>query len=418
MTKGVSLYLHVHQPYRVKPYTVFDIGGTHNYFDQFDDSELNNEKVFLKVADKSYRPMTELLQKLLERHPDFRLSLSITGDFIDQAERWAPDVLDGFKRLVGTGRVELVGETYHHSLAFFYSKREFEAQVELHKQKLRDVFGVTPTAFRNTELAYNDELAQWADQKGYKAIIAEGWETMLEWRSPNYVYRPAGTHHISLLLKNYRLSDDIAFRFGNRTWVEWPLTVEKYVDWIMAGMHNDAPIMNLFMDFETFGEHQWEDTGIFTFFEQFVDHWLSGEDRRFYTITEAASDFEPIAELSAPDTITWADSERDLSAWLGNSMQQEAVRHLYALENDVIRTDDEKLISDWRYMQSSDHLYYMATKWLTDNDVHAYFSPYESPYDAFLYYMNAIRDMRWRIMQHHHVGGISISEVPEREAVE
>lgn len=404
MTRAISLYLHVHQPYRVRPYSVFAIGDQHDYFDVYDDSKLNNEKMFHKVTEKSYMPMTQLLQTLLDRHPDFRLSLSITGDFIDQAQQYAPEVLDAFKRLVATGRVEIVGETYYHSLAFFYSRDEFEKQVRLHKDKIYDVFGVTPTAFRNTELAYNDELAKWADDAGYKVILAEGWDKVLDWRSPNYVYRPISTQNISLLLKNYHLSDDVAFRFGNRAWTEWPLTPEKYIDWVLSDM-GEAPLVNLFMDFETFGEHQWDDTGIFTFFERFVGDWLSNENNQFHTVTSAAQSIEPAGELSMIDTVTWADSERDMSAWTGNMMQQEALKYLYALESDVIRSRDDDLIRDWRYLQSSDHFYYMATKWLTDGDVHMYFSPYNSPYDAFLYYMNTIRDVRWRIMKHHQLGG-------------
>ncbi len=411
MSKGICLYLHVHQPYRIRPYSVFEIGEQHNYFDVFDDSKLNNEKMFHKIADKSYRPMTQLLQTLLDRHDDFSLSLSITGDFIDQAEQYGPDVLDAFKKLVATGRVEIVAETYHHSMAFFYSRHEFEAQVELHSKKIQEIFGVTPTAFRNTELAYNDEVAKWADEKGYKAVLAEGWDGVLGWQSPNYVYRPTGTDNIKLLLKNYRLSDDIAFRFGNRAWAEWPLTSSKYVEWITSSQ-GDAPLVNLFMDFETFGEHQWADTGIFNFFEHFVEDWLNESGASFYTVSQAARMFEASGEISMPDTVTWADTERDLSAWFGNNMQQEAAKHLYALEDDVIRSGDKNLIRDWRYLQSSDHLYYMATKWLNDGDVHVYFSPYESPYDAFLYYMNAIRDVRWRIMQHHHLGGITPTKVP------
>ena len=416
MSRGISLYLHVHQPYRVKPYSVFDIGEQHDYFDLRDDSKLNNEKIFHKVAEKSYRPMTALLQKLLDTHPDFHFSLSITGGFIDQAEQFAPDVLESFKRLVATGRVEIVAETFYHSMSFFYSLTEFETQVEMHRKKLLDVFGVSPTAFRNTELAHNDELAKWADASGYRTILAEGWDNVLEWRSPNHVYRPVGTENLRLLLKNYHLSDDIAFRFSNQAWTEWPLTPGKYVDWINSSL-GDAPLMNLFMDFETFGEHQWEDTGIFTFFEQFVADWLRQGDAKFYTVTQAAQSSDPVGELSMPNTVTWADSERDLSAWFGNSMQNEAAKHLYAMEEDVVRSGDDKLISDWRNLQRSDHLYYMATKWLTDGDVHAYFSPYDSPYDAFLYYMNAVRDVRWRIMKHHHLGHDYESAVADEQKV-
>ena len=412
--KAISLYLHVHQPYRVRPYTVFEIGDRHDYFGLKDDSKLNNEKMFHKVADKSYRPMTELLQKLLDKHPDFHFSLSITGDFIDQAEQFAPDVLDSFKRLVASERVEIVAETYQHSMAFFHSRKEFEAQVEQHEQKIREVFGVKPKAFRNTELAYNDELAKWADNAGYEVVLAEGWDNVLEWRSPNYVYQPPATDRIKLLLKNYHLSDDLAFRFGDKSWNEWPLTSNKYVDWIKSSM-GDAPLINLFMDFETFGEHQWADTGIFTFFEQFVGDWLGEDDAQFLTVSDAAKSDKVAGELSMPDTVTWADSERDLSAWFGNSMQNEAVKYLYALEEDVLRSGDNDLIRDWRYLQSSDHLYYMATKWQHDGDVHSYFSPYDSPYDAFLYYMNAIRDVRWRVMKHHGLGGVHAANVTAEE---
>lgn len=405
--RGITLYLHVHQPYRVREYSVFDASIDHNYFNDPDPlSGSNNEKILHKVADKSYRPMNALLEKLLNKHPEFKVSLSITGTFIDQAEAWAPDVLESFKRLVATGQVEIVSETYYHSLAFFYSRSEFERQVEAHKAKIREIFGVETSVFRNTELAYNNELAQWADNYGFKGILAEGWDPVLGWRSPNFVYRPEGTENIGLLLKNYKLSDDLAFRFSNRAWQEWPLTVDKYNSWVESSIH-DQPLVNLFMDYETFGEHQWEDTGIFTFFEDFVDQWLKNPDNTFYTVSEAIDANEPSDVVSMPQTVTWADSERDLTAWLGNSMQHEAMRYLYALEDDVLRSNDGELISDWRRLQTSDHAYYMCTKWFTDGDVHAYFSPYNSPYDAFLYYLNAIRDVRWRLHETHKTGGLS-----------
>lgn len=405
--RGITLYMHVHQPYRVREYSVFDASIDHNYFTDPDPlSNHNNQKILNKVADKSYRPMNALLEKLLKKHPEFKVSLSITGTFIDQAEAWAPDVLESFKRLVQTGQVEIVSETYYHSLAFFYSRSEFERQVEAHKAKVREVFGVETSVFRNTELAYNDELAKWADGYGFKGILAEGWDPILGWRSPNFVYRPEGTENISLLLKNYKLSDDLAFRFSNRAWQEWPLTVDKYNSWVESSIH-DQPLVNLFMDYETFGEHQWEDTGIFNFFEEFVDRWLQNPDNTFYTVSEAIDANKPADTISMPQTVTWADSERDLTAWLGNSMQHEAMRHLYALEADIVRSNDGELIEDWRKLQTSDHAYYMCTKWFTDGDVHAYFSPYNSPYDAFLYYINAIRDIRWRLHETHKTGGLS-----------
>lgn len=405
--RGIVLYLHVHQPLRVRQYSVFDTAVNHDYFDEpVYDTDRNNEQVLRKVADKSYRPMNELLEQLMAKHPEFKISLSITGTFIEQAEKWAPDVLDSFKRLVATGRVEIVAETYYHSLAFFYSRKEFELQVEAHRNKIRELFGVETKVFRNTELAYNDELAKWADDYGFTGILAEGWDPILEWRSPNHVYRPTGTENISLLLKNYRLSDDLAFRFSNKEWTSWPLTADKYSDWMNASI-TDQPLVNLFMDYETFGEHQWADTGIFEFFDSFVGKWLENPVNTFYTVSDAITTFEPVGAISMPQTVTWADNERDLSAWLGNSMQHEALRYIYSLEDDIMRTGDLELIADWRKLQTSDHVYYMCTKWFTDGDVHAYFSPYQSPYDAFLYYMNAMRDIRWRLHSYHKTGGLN-----------
>ncbi|MES2876732.1 MAG: glycoside hydrolase family 57 protein [Patescibacteria group bacterium] len=398
--KGIVLYLHVHQPWRVRDYSIFDTGSSHEYFNDSSDTDRNNRRIFEKVADKSYRPMNRLLQQLLDTHDDFRLSLSITGTFVEQAREYAPDVLESFRSLVRTGKVEIVAETYQHSLAFFYSRSEFERQVTLHREMIEHEFGVTPTAFRNTELAYNDELALWADQAGYEAILSEGWDPVLGGRTPNQVFKPAGTESIRLLTKNYRLSDDVAFRFGDKAWQGWPLSVDSYEQWLDASL-NDGQLINLFMDYETFGEHQWEDTGIFGFFERLVGTWASRDDRTFYTATQAARAFEPTSEVSMPQTVTWADSERDLTAWLGNSMQQEALRYLYGLEHDIVRCNDSDLISDWRRLQTSDHVYYMCTKWFKDGDVHAYFSPYDSPYDAFLYFMNTIRDLRYRLMTYH-----------------
>lgn len=403
--QSITLYLHLHQPLRVREYSVFDTADKHDYFSASDGTNRDNRVVFEKVAQKSYRPMNSLLEKLLSEHPEFKLSLSITGTFIEQAELWAPDIIEQLQRMVATGRVEILAETYYHSLAFFYSREEFEQQVKMHRQRIQQLFGVTPRAFRNTELAYNDELARWADQNGYDVILAEGWDSVLQWRSPNYVYRPTGTEKIKLLLKNYRLSDDVAFRFSNKSWGEWPLTADKYTHWLNDALSSDAQIVNLFMDYETFGEHQWEATGIFDFFGTFVHQWLKDSNHGFATVSEAANSHEPAGEISMPDTVTWADSERDLTAWTGNSLQREALRHLYALESDVLRTGDIELIDDWRKLQTSDHTYYMSTKWLNDGTVHAYFSPYDSPYDAFLYYMNVVRDIRFRLMHYLRYGG-------------
>lgn len=398
--KAIVLYLHVHQPWRLRDYTIFDTARDHAYFNGNGVDDRNNRRVFEKVADKSYRPMNKLLLRLLNEHEDFKLSLSITGTFVEQAQAFAPDVLDDFRALVATGKVEIVAETYHHSLAFFYSRSEFERQVALHRDMVMREFGVAPTAFRNTELAYNDSLAKWADESGYEAVLAEGWDPVLAGRTPNALYRPPNTEHVRLLTKNYRLSDDIAFRFGDKAWTEWPLDTGNYEQWVDAALH-DGDMINLFMDYETFGEHQWEDTGIFDFFEHFVRTWSGRHDRTFHTVTGAARAYDPRGELSMYHTVTWADSERDLTAWTGNAMQQEVLRYLYDLKHDIVRSGDMELAADWRKLQTSDHAYYMCTKWFRDGDVHAYFSPYDSPYDAFLYFMNAIRDLRYRLMAYH-----------------
>jgi alpha-amylase len=386
----------MHQPYRVKRYSIFAVGHDHDYWHETDYyADDNNQRIFKKVADKSYRPMMSMLLDCLERHPDFKFSLSITGTFLEQAADWTPDVIDSLKKAVATGRVEIVAETYYHSLAFFYDRDEFESQVKMHMNKIREIFGVECRVFRNTELSYNNSLAKWAEDFGFDGILAEGWDKILEWRSPNFVYRPEGCKRIKLLLKNYRLSDDIAFRFSDKRWKEWPLNVDKYIQWVETDTLR-GPLINLFMDFETFGEHQWADTGIFQFFEHFVDRWSRDNDNNFLTVSGACDSQEPKAEISMPWTVSWADTERDLTAWLGNSMQQEAMKNVYDLKGAVFDARDEDLARDWRRLQTSDHVYYMCTKYFNDGDVHAYFSAYDSPYDAFLYYMNALRDARFR----------------------
>ena len=398
MSKAIVLYLHVHQPYRVRHFTIFDAGMNHDYFDDRTPEALtNNAFIVQKVAHKSYLPTNRRLLRLLQKHPEFRLSLSITGTVLEQLERWAPEALQSFKDLVGTGRVEIVGETYHHSLAFFYSRDEFERQVAMHREKIEQLFAQTPRVFRNTELAYNNELAYWADRAGYKAVLAEGWDPVLGWRSPNFVYRPAYTDRIKLLMKNYRLSDDIAFRFGDRDWSEWPLTADKFAHWLNEA--GDAQVFNLFMDYETFGEHQWQHSGIFDFLEHLPGQWLRTGGNRFLTVSEAADSFEPVDAIDVPETITWADTERDLSAWLGNGMQAAAISALYELESKILATGDLALIEDWRRLQTSDHFYYMCTKWWNDGDIHAYFSPYDTPYVAFTNFMNAYHDLRFRLAE-------------------
>lgn len=396
--RAIVLYLHVHQPFRVRNYTIFDAGVDHDYFfnTPYED-RTSNERIVQKVAEKSYIPTNEKLLELIHKHPEFKVSLSITGTVLEQLEQWAPDALRSFKELVATDKVEIVGETYHHSLAFFYSRAEFEMQVEMHRKKIQALFGKTPTVFRNTELSYNNDIAYWADKAGYKGILAEGWDPILEWRSPNFVYQPKYSDNIRLLMKNYKLSDDIAFRFGNQGWNEWPLTADKFTNWLNSTQ--DGTNFNLFMDYETFGEHQWNESGIFDFLTHLPSEWLKQEGNTFMTVSEAIDTFEPVDSIDVPYTTTWADTERDLSAWLGNNMQQQAIHAVYELEDKINSTADWDLIEDWRRLQASDHFYYMCTKWFNDGDIHAYFSPYENPYDAFIAYMNAYHDLKHRLSE-------------------
>lgn len=400
--KAIVLYLHVHQPYRVRHYTIFDAGHDHDYFDTDYHDRTNNQRIIHKVAEKSYIPTNRKLLELLQSHQEFRLSLSITGTLLEQLRDWAPEVLASFQELTRTGRVEIVAETYHHSLAFFYNRQEFEAQVAMHRQLVQELFGQTPTAFRNTELAYNNELAMWAESKGYKALLAEGWDKYLGWRSPNFVYRPSTAPNIKLLLKNYKLSDDIAFRFGDQNWSEWPLTADKFTHWLNES--GEATNFGLFMDYETFGEHQWGETGIFSFLQHLPGEWLKTAGNTFMTVTEAADRIQAVDTLDIHETVTWADTERDLSAWLGNGMQQEAIKAIYEVTDKILSTGDLRLIADWRRLQTSDHFYYMCTKWFKDGDIHAYFSPYESPYEAYIAFMNAWHDIQFRLSEK----GISI----------
>ena len=394
---SVCLYLHVHQPYRVKPYRFFAIGDDHNYFnEQASTSKCNNQFIFRKVAEKSYLPTNAILQELLERHPEFRVSLSLSGVFLEQASEFGQDVLESFQRLIATGRVDIVAETYYHSLAFFYSRPEFERQVAKHRQLIKDLFDYAPTIFRNTELAYTNDLAIWAEQAGYLGILAEGWDPILGWRSPNFVYRPTGTKNIQLLLKNYKLSDDVAFRFGEQTWKEWPLDVEKYSTWVHS-IHGNGETLNLFMDYETFGEHQWAETGIFDFLRALPTALMRHPDTTFRTTHETAVELTSVGEIDIPHVVTWADTERDLTAWTGNEIQRAALAVTYRLESEIFESGDDVLIEDWRRLQTSDHFYYMCTKWWKDGDVHAYFSPYDSPYEAYTAFMNVLQDVKLRL---------------------
>ncbi len=407
---SVCFYFQVHQPFRVKDYRVFDIGNDSEYFNDDSERSINNRKILNKVAGKCYLPANALLLELLNKYPEFKISFSFSGVFLEQLEMFSPETLVSFQKLVATGRVEVLAETFYHSLAFLYSPEEFRRQVVLHREKIQELFGVTPTIFRNTELIYNNALAHEVEKMGYKGIIAEGADHVLGWRSPNFLYKPQGTTNLKLLLKNYRLSDDIAFRFSSRDWAEFPLTAPKFADWV-SQVNGAGNVVNLFMDYETFGEHQWEDTGIFNFLRHLPEEIYKHPDNDFITPSEAVERYDAVAELDVHNFMSWADVERDLSAWLSNAMQHDAIQSIYKLEGEVLATDDARLIQDWRRLQTSDHFYYMCTKWFNDGDVHKYFNPYSTPYEAFIAYMNALQDLRLRILKHKE---IKESEVPKK----
>ncbi len=379
----------------MRKYRVFDVGKSQNYFGDDSGTSLDNKAIIKKVAGKCYLPANEVLLQNIKNNPDFKASFSISGMALEQFEEYAPEVIDSFKRLVDTGNVELLSETYHHSLSSIFSPEEFRHQVALHKKKVNDIFGVTPTVFRNTELIYSNDIASEVASLGFKGMLTEGVDRILGWRSPTFLYSPVSSPGLKLLLKHYRLSDDIAFRFSSRDWAEFPLTAPKFSDWV-ASHNGNGELINLFMDYETFGEHQWEDTGIFEFLKYLPEEILKrGDD--FVTPSEAMDRYEVKDSLDVPYHISWADTERDLSAWLSNDLQKEALDALYALGSEIGHVDDPGLLEDWRRLQTSDHFYYMCTKWWADGDVHKYFSPYESPYEAFIAYMNVLQDMRLRL---------------------
>lgn len=406
--RSICFYFQVHQPYRLRDYRFFDIGSKHNYLDDY-----TNQMIMTRVAEKSYLPMNDLLLKLIkENGKDFKVSFSISGTAIDQFEAFAPKVLESFKELADTGQVEFLTETYAHSLASLKSPEEFTKQVKMHSKKIEELFGVVPVTFRNTELIYSDEIGAMVSDMGYDLMLTEGAKHVLGWRSPNFMYNSATNPELRLLLKNFKLSDDIAFRFSDQRWNEWPLTIAKFVDWL-ADTDPEEQVVNLFMDYETFGEHQWEETGIFEFMKELPAAVLKNSDFSFATPSELRKSLKPVSAITVPSPISWADEERDLTAWLGNDLQDEAFDKLYDLESKINTIDDAKIHKDWLYLQASDHFYYMCTKWFSDGDVHSYFNPYGSPYDAFINYMNVISDFSIRVNECHK-DGVDYSGIKEK----
>jgi alpha-amylase len=398
---AVCIYFQVHQPHRLRRYSVFDTAPDYFNHDQ-------NAQILRKVARKSYLPTTQLLLSLIERHEgQFKVAFSLTGEVIEQIERFAPEVIQTFVKLAQTGCVEFLAETYHHSLASLYNLDEFEQQVDLHSQRIDDLFHQKPAVFRNTELIYDNRLADHLQKQGrFVGVLAEGVDTILADRSPGHVYR--STAGLPLLLKHHRLSDDIAFRFADRNAPRYPLTPAKFANALAEPTNASADVINLFMDFETFGEHQWQDTGIFSFLEKMPTAVLE-QGHSFITPQEAYDLFQPVDTYDCPQPTSWADTERDISAWAGNAMQTSALKELYSLRDDILATVQthqhdhpepaQRILKDWRRLTCSDHFYYMCTKFFEDGDVHQYFSPYESPYDSYINYMNVLDNLRLRCKQ-------------------
>ena len=383
--KTVCLYFQVHQPWRLKVYRFFNIGKDHNYLDDF-----TNRAIMQKVARQCYLPMNALLLKLIKENKGaFKCSFSITGSAVEQFRAYAPEVLDSFRALAETGCVEFLAETYSHSLASLSSKEDFTEQVKLHTKMIKEEFGKKPVAFRNTELIYSDHIGEMVSELGFKTILAEGARHVMGWKSPNYIYTNSIDNRLRVLLRNYKLSDDIAFRFSNQGWDQYPLTAEKFAQWVAE---ENGEVMNLFMDYETFGEHQKATTGIFDFMKALPKAILKHNDVCFATVSEAAKSSQPVGVLHCPHVMSWADEERDVTAWLGNELQNEAFSKLYALKDKVKSLKNADFEYVWNFMQTSDHFYYMATKWLSDGDVHSYFNPYGSSYEAFINYMNVLSD--------------------------
>lgn len=387
---SVCFYFQIHQPYRLRRYSVFDTDR--HYFDDYKNAELCR-----KIATRCYLPANNVLLETIKRLDGrFRIAFSMTGLLLEQCEHYAPEVIESLQKLSATGCVEFLDETYYHSLAFLYSREEFRTQVQMHRAKIKELFNQEPRVFRNTELIYNNDLAHFIGHMGYDGIIAEGADHILGYRTPNFVYRPPHAPQLKLLLKNYRLSDDIAFRFSNRAWEQWPLTADKFARWV-SQINGNGQICNLFLDYETFGEHQWAETGIFEFLRHLPDEILRDPQNDFLTPSQIIDKYDPVGEVDVPHMTSWADTERDLSAWLGNAMQSNALHELYKIEGPLKEVNETDLLTDWRRLTSSDHFYYMCTKYWADGDVHKYFSPYESPYDSYINFMNVLDNVTTRL---------------------
>lgn len=388
---AICFYFQIHQPFRLKNYRFFDIGNDHYYYDDF-----ANDDIITRIAHRSYLPANEMLLDIIkENGKKFKVAFSISGTALEQLEQYVPEFIDSMKELAATGCVEFLSETYAHSLASLEDPEEFIAQVKAHDEKIYQLFGLKPKVFRNTELIYSDDIAAMVASMGFKGAITDGAKHILGWKSPNYLYNAASAPKLKLLLKNSKLSDDISFRFSNHEWESYPLTADKYTDWI-ASLPQEEQLVNLFMNYETFGELQPQQSGIFEFMKA-LPRFAADRNIQFWSPSEVISKLKPVSELCVPTPISWADEARDTSAWLGNTLQQEAVKKLYSIGERVRLCQDKRIKLDWNYLQASDHFFYMSTKHSSDGNVHSHYSPYGSPYTAFTNYMNVLSDFMIRV---------------------
>ena len=390
--KSVCLFFQVHQPFRHRRYRFFDIGNDHYYYDDY-----TNETILQNIAKKSYLTTNKILLELIDKlEGKFKVAFSITGLALEQFSLYSPEVIDSFQELAKTGCVEFLAETYSHSLASLKDKDIFENQVRLHEQKILELFKQKPRVFRNTEMIYSDEIGLQILEMGYSAMLTEGAKHVLGWKSPNFLYVNAINPRLKILMRNFKLSDDISFRFSNSNWSEYPLTAEKFIHWL-KNLDRKEEVVNLFLSYESFGERQKKETGIFDFLKALPEAIVKSKVLKFATPTEVVEELQPISVVSVPHPISWADEERDLTAWLGNKMQEEAFEKLYDLRKRIAKCDDDNLLKDWNYLQVSDHFYYMSTKYFSDGEVHSFFNPFDTPYEAFINYMNVLSDFKIRL---------------------
>lgn len=391
--KQICLYFQVHQPARLRLYRFFDIGRDSHYYDDF-----ANRSIMRRIAQKCYLPMNQLLLDLIKANDGaLKVSFSITGSAIEQFERYAPEVLDSFRALADTGCVEFLAETYYNSLSSLSNTAEFRMQVEKHRVAIERHFGQAPVTFRNTELIYSDSIGEQVHALGFKTMLAEGAKNLLGWRSPNFVYCAASAPKLKLLLRNYSLSDDMAVRFSDRSWDQWPLTSEKYLAWLRSALSDGGNVLGLFMDYDTFGEVNKAESGIFDFFRAFVTDVVADGGFEFSTPSSISRRFKATAALEVAETVSWNGFESDVSAWLGNELQQDAFNKLYALYEKLAILNHPSLWNDFGHLQESDHFYYMSTKFFSDGGVQKYVNPYDTPYEAFINYMNVLSDFSIRV---------------------